>query len=89
VDGLSAVARLAVAALAAATLSLGATSPADAALRKHYKPCPTEDSRGPCVWDARHRGDGVGRSFVVTARQRIIYVSHARAHRLAEPVRSV
>ena len=27
-------------------------------------PCESEDSAGPCYWDAAHRGNGVGRSFV-------------------------
>lgn len=44
-------------------------------------PCPTEDSVG-CVWDARHMGNGEGRSFVVRDSGRVVYVSHARAHYL-------
>lgn len=26
-------------------------------------PCPTEDSTGPCHWNASHQGDGNGHSF--------------------------
>lgn len=32
-----------------------------------------------CVWDARHMGNGSGRSFFVNA-SGVHYVSHARAH---------
>jgi len=27
-------------------------------------PCDSEDSTGPCFWDARERGNGLGSSFV-------------------------
>jgi hypothetical protein len=47
-------------------------------------PCAQEDSTGPCVWDARHRGNGVGRSFVAYpvpgAGRTVSYVSHRAAH---------
>lgn len=36
-------------------------------------PCELEDSAGPCFWDASARGNGTGRSFVVTADQVVIY----------------
>lgn len=50
-------------------------------------PCRFEDGSGQarCVWDARHRGNGIGRSLIVTRvgdRETFVYVSHARAHRL-------
>lgn len=38
-----------------------------------YKPCPTEDSGEWCYWDAKTRGNGKGRSFVVT-NDEVIYV---------------
>ena len=38
-----------------------------------YKPCKTEDSKGPCYWDARKHGNGKGRSFTVTKDGRVIY----------------
>lgn len=44
-------------------------------------PCEYEDSTG-CVWDARHMGNGIGRSFVVRPSGRLVFVSHARAHYL-------
>lgn len=34
-------------------------------------PCKYEDSRN-CLWDARHRGNGIGRSFI-NIRGRVIY----------------
>lgn len=33
--------------------------------RMVLRPCKHEDSTGPCIWDARKRGNGKGRSFVV------------------------
>jgi hypothetical protein len=38
-----------------------------------YAPCATEDSSGPCYWDAQSLGNGHGRSFVVTANGQVIY----------------
>lgn len=38
-------------------------------------PCATEDSPGPCVWDAEHQGNGRGRSFLVTEDNRVIYLT--------------
>ena len=46
-----------------------------------YAPCAYEDSNN-CVWDARHMGNGTGRSYVAKPDGRVIYVSHARAHYL-------
>jgi hypothetical protein len=39
-----------------------------------YAPCPEEDSVGPCYWDARVRGNGEGRSFLVTGDE-LLYVN--------------
>ena len=36
-------------------------------------PCPTEDSPGPCFWDAATMGNGRGRSFVVGVDQVVRY----------------
>lgn len=38
------------------------------------------ESSFACVWDARHQGNGLGRSFVIRDSGRLVYVSHARAH---------
>ena len=56
-------------------------SAADAALASQ-RPCKQEDSTS-CVWDARHRGNGEGRSFWAddTYGKRAFY-SHKIAHRL-------
>lgn len=48
---------------------------------KVWKPCEYEDSRG-CVWDARHMGNGYGRSFIARNSGTIVYIGHKRAHRL-------
>lgn len=45
------------------------------------EPHPGTDPQG-CVWDARHMGNGVGRSFVVRPSGRLVFVTHARAHYL-------
>lgn len=42
-----------------------------------YEPCATEDSVGPCYWDADTMGNGEGRSFVVEPDGQVIYVSDA------------
>lgn len=38
-----------------------------------YQPCATEDSTGPCYWDATRQGNGKGRSFTVTADGKVHY----------------
>ena len=38
-----------------------------------YFPCEREDSVGPCYWDATVRGNGEGRSFVVTDDNEVFY----------------
>lgn len=44
--------------------------------------------RAPCVWDAKHMGDGKGRSFIIGWSGVLAgdyrYISHKRAHRLAQ-----
>jgi len=63
-----------------ASLSVGCGSHADAAPRPHHA-CQSEDSAW-CVWDARHTGNGLGRSFWTDHAGNVHYVSHARAHRM-------
>lgn len=38
-----------------------------------YSPCVTEDSPGPCYWDAKTMGNGQGRSFTIDTNQHITY----------------
>lgn len=45
------------------------------------QPCLAEDSVN-CVWDARHMGNGKGRSFYVKKNGKRVYVTHRRAHRM-------
>jgi hypothetical protein len=66
--------------VAAVTL-VAVASPAVATDGGTRVPCAYEDSNG-CVWDARHMGNGAGRSYVAKPDGRVIYVSHARAHYL-------
>lgn len=43
------------------------------AVEMGYFPCEREDSVGPCYWDASVRGNGQGRSFVVTDDGEVFY----------------
>lgn len=45
------------------------------------RPCKFEDSTF-CVWDARHMGNGEGKSFMTTKKGKVIFISHRLAHRL-------
>lgn len=71
-----------IAATLAATAMVVATAtlPAEAA-PKRVKACKYEDSVS-CVWDARHIGDGKGRSFRAFKNGKIRFISHKRAHTL-------
>lgn len=51
-------------------------------LPAYAKPCKYEDSSVRCTWDAKHMGNGRGKSFVVLKGGRVKYVSHKRAHTL-------
>lgn len=44
-------------------------------------PCEYEDSNY-CVWDAKHMGNGEGKSFISTRTGKIKFITHRRAHRL-------
>lgn len=53
-------------------------------------PCTTEDTELPsrtsiCFWDARNRGNGLGRSYILVKRDdttTLRRITHRRAHRL-------
>lgn len=85
-------ARAAVAAVVLQVAGLVAVaSPAEAVARPvvAVAPCRFEDGSGQrvCVWDARHRGNGVGRSVLVIRsgrhleRETVLRISHRDAHR--------
>lgn len=84
--------RISVVALLAAAAAVSTTTPAQAAkpvwaqAGAAFRPCATEDSDGPCYWDAKVRGNGAGRSFWVDAQQRVHYPT-ARVHSIAGPPR--
>lgn len=78
-------------AVVASTIALSAapqTADADIKRKNHaewskWDACPTIDgftTEPPCVWDARHRGDGTGPSFVVRMDGSIHEIRHALAH---------
>jgi len=39
-----------------------------------YYPCVEEDDTTPCYWDAKTRGNGQGKSFIVTESGKTVYV---------------
>ena len=43
------------------------------------RPCKYEDSTN-CVWDAKHMGNGQGKSFVVKKGGKVIFIKHRLAH---------
>lgn len=49
-------------------------------------PCKTDEAgdprKRPCVWDARHQGNGRGQSFIVWRNGSVKEISHTRAHYL-------
>jgi len=49
-------------------------TPADAPQYTPYLPCATEDSPGPCYWDADVQGNGEGRSFLVEKDGTVTYL---------------
>lgn len=80
------IAALAIAAPGVAILTTG-TADAGSSTPAHDM-CRQEDGSGQrvCVWDARHQGNGAGRSYIVVGGQmedtRFVYISHRKAHRL-------
>lgn len=56
----------------------GTTHPA------RYAPCAYEDGPGPCVWDARHRGNGEGHSFYINRRGTLFLLPHHLAHYVSQ-----
>lgn len=49
-------------------------TPQDKADLSKYPPCVTEDSSGPCFWNADTRGNGEGLSFFVEADGTVNYI---------------
>ena len=43
------------------------------AIEEGYFPCASEDSVGPCYWDATRAGNRQGKSFVVTDDNEVFY----------------
>lgn len=78
---------------ALATAALLATPAAADAAKDRTPPCRYEDGSGQarCVWDARHMGNGEGRSLLIrrggTDRAEYIRITHRRAHRLMTTAR--
>lgn len=70
-------------------LNADAVAPKQEPLVHHWKACQGEEAfNAPCVWDARHMGNGLGHSFKALPTDdrehpRIIRISHRKAHRLA------
>lgn len=66
--------------VALAVASMAVASPAEAGPHMP-RPCKYEDSNN-CFWDARHMGNGRGKSFIVNRAGEVTYISHRRAHRM-------
>lgn len=75
-------------AVLASGLALAPTPDADASrLMVNPPPCRYEDGSGQvrCFWDARHMGNGIGRSYIMTrvaGNEHQEFISHRKAHRL-------
>lgn len=64
--------RAACLALASVAIGWALLAPPTVAERER-QPCATEDSAGPCHWDASERGNRQGRTFTVHADQSVTY----------------
>jgi hypothetical protein len=50
--------------------------------------CDTEEAfNAPCVWDAKHQGNGQGNSSIAIRFIPVIFISHRRAHALTHAIR--
>lgn len=49
---------------------------------RDWRPCYEGDEVGACVWDARHMGNGAGRSYLIQRDGDKMWITHRRAHRL-------
>jgi len=67
---------------ALALLAIGVLNTSDA--RADTMPrCANDEPVTRCVWDAKHQGNGIGRSFRGNRNLELKYLSHERAHELA------
>lgn len=80
---------LAVGILVGSLLTVAGANAAHAAKPQHpVYMCDTDEAGEgqpgplPCVWDARHMGNGKGRSFIVRRDLATVRVTHRRAHSL-------
>lgn len=73
--------KIAIASIVALAGIIIAAPDADAG-RDRTPPCKFEDGPGRCVWDARHMGNGEGRSLVWREDGTKRFITHRRAHRL-------
>lgn len=53
---------------------------------KTWDRCPTESDSRNCVWNAKRKGNGIGQSFIVTTKGRIIRIEHFEAYRLTHDI---
>lgn len=63
----------------------GPFNPADRWVQ--FEACETDEAEvwvAPCVWDARHQGNGIGKSFRTRQDGTVKFIKHHRAHRLQE-----
>lgn len=72
----------ALAAVAIATPAVAATIHPIDDPNYRYAPCAQEDGPGPCIWDARHTGNGIGHSFYMNRNGDVRFIPHHIAHYL-------
>lgn len=67
-----------------AALAFNVAEPAKAhAAARAWQPCANDEPvGGPCIWDGRHMGNGIGNSLLIRKSGRVIRITHERAHRL-------
>lgn len=66
-------------------LGVATTAKADASVpvQAQWSPCANDEAEGgPCVWDHKHMGNKIGRSFKLTATNKVVFITHKRAHSL-------
>jgi hypothetical protein len=82
--------QLALAGALALSVSLAGTAHAtdqDPPIRTEWMPCAFDEPSpySNCVWDAKHQGNGIGRSFFAGKNERIWVLPHHIAHSLLGP----
>lgn len=78
--------RLGAVAAALALVATGwlATTPPSHAEGDVPGACANEDGPGPCFWDAKHRGNGEGRSYFLSSKGNVHPLPHRLVHNILD-----